>query len=401
MANVNDYPVTNGDLIGDDNQIDNIVDLLGGGTPVSNQTLNKNDFPIHSSLVIGSDNKVYDLKDLIGSPIDPDDFIPNEGNTLENENFYLGRDNMSFTTQRTFEVESDNGGELSVNNGVDITSTDGSTLNVGANITATADSDVVLTSGDNSSITLSDDIVLVANNTTAMTINDETISVEEDIQTTITEFENNSLVTKQYVDDNTINESIVDVTVLPTGSNIKDMIYRMPVYENTSITYDFTQTNIDNIFSVDFNDFSCLTVEDTSPDVDTPQYKITPKTGITVFVNMGAGVGDETLEFIAYGREDNENWGEIKTNLGWYIYSGGDIDTLSVTGTFTLKTPNDYKLYAGDSTNQTTTELSSGSNDVICTQAEYNALPSSKLTDGVSYYITDVNVVGDGNNISW
>ena len=401
MANVNDYPVTNGDLIGDDNQIDNIVDLLGGGTPVSNQTLNKNDFPIHSSLVIGSDNKVYDLKDLIGSPIDPDDFIPNEGNTLENENFYLGRDNMSFTTQRTFEVESDNGGELSVNNGVDITSTDGSTLNVGANITATADSDVVLTSGDNSSITLSDDIVLVANNTTAMTINDETISVEEDIQTTITEFENNSLVTKQYVDDNTINESIVDVTVLPTGSNIKDMIYRMPVYENTSITYDFTQTNIDNIFSVDFNDFSCLTVEDTSPDVDTPQYKITPKTGITVFVNMGAGVGDETLEFIAYGREDNENWGEIKTNLGWYIYSGGDIDTLSVTGTFTLKTPNDYKLYAGDSTNQTTTELSSGSNDVICTQAEYNALPSSKLTDGVSYYITDVNNIQNGNNISW
>lgn len=203
--NVNDFPVTNGDLIGDDNQVDNIVDLLGGGTPVSNQTLNKNDFPIHSSLVIGSDNKVYDLKDLIGSgsPIDPDDFIPNEGNTLENENFYFGRDNVSITTQRTFQVESGNGGELNINNGVNMTSTDGSTLNVGRNITATAENNVVLTSSDDSSITLSDDIVLVANNTTAMTINDETISVEEDIQTTITEFENNSLVTKQYV-DNTI-----------------------------------------------------------------------------------------------------------------------------------------------------------------------------------------------------
>jgi hypothetical protein len=296
MANVNDYPVTNGDLIGDDNQIDNIVDLLGGGTPVSNQTLNKNDFPIHSSLVIGSDNKVYDLKDLIGSPIDPDDFIPNEGNTLENENFYLGRDNMSFTTQRTFEVESDNGGELSVNNGVDITSTDGSTLNVGRNIEATADGNVVLTSGDDSSITLSDDIVFVANDTTAMTINDETISVEEDIQTTITEFENNSLVTKQYVSDNTINESIVDVNVLPTGSNIKDVVYR-----------------------------------------------------------LASTVGQETT----------------------------------------------YSYYMGDSTNQTTTELSGGSNDVICTQAQYNALPSSKLTDGVSYYITDVNNIQNGNNISW
>jgi hypothetical protein len=203
---------------------------------------------------------------------------------------------MSFTTQRTFEVESDNGGELSVNNGVDITSTDGSTLNVGRNIEATADGNVVLTSGDDSSITLSDDIVFVANDTTAMTINDETISVEEDIQTTITEFENNSLVTKQYVSDNTINESIVDVNVLPTGSNIKDVVYR-----------------------------------------------------------LASTVGQETT----------------------------------------------YSYYMGDSTNQTTTELSGSSNDVICTQAQYNALPSSKLTDGVSYYITDVNNIQNGNNISW
>jgi hypothetical protein len=239
MANVNDYPVTNGDLIGKDNQVDNIVTLLGGGTPVSNQTLNKDNFPIHSSLVIGSDNKLYDLKDLIGSPIDPDDFIPNEGNTLENENFYFGRDNMEITTQRSFEVESGNGGELSVNNGVDMTSTDGSTFNVGRNITATAENNVVLTSSDDSSITLSDDIVFVANNTTAMTINDETISVEEDIQTTITEFENNSLVTKNYVDTNTLQEAIVDVTVLPTGNNIKDVVYRLATTVGQETTYSY------------------------------------------------------------------------------------------------------------------------------------------------------------------
>ena len=483
MANVNDYPVTNGDIIDSDNQVVNIVDLLGGGTPVLNQTLNKNDFPIHSGLVIGSDNKLYDLAQLIsGSGTDVAE-VEKIANTevLFNEKlpiyevinsqyktntllFVEGIEGYTQTVQLTIapsnsarvnwgddsdpdfireettlthtyekegkyiiKIESPSGGvyvlsgnaivltncnlvkaqfgySCNVRNGLSFPAQNLTDLytegqadfnfsifqntklkefyinNLEGTVTIPNDSFRYSTI---EKITISNNIKTFGN--WVFPNNIKEIHIETDPSnpyinfnytdytfSNISEytpvyipygtkeyFETNLPYFKNYIEvvddipgalDKKLNESIVDVTVLPTGSNIKDVIYRIPVYENTSVTYDFTQTNIDNIFSVDFNDFSCLTVEDTSPDVDTPQYRITPKTGETVFVNMGAGVGDETLEFIAYGREDNENWGEIKTNLGWYHFT-------NETGTFTLKTPNDYKLYAGNSTNQTTTEL--------------------------------------------
>ena len=169
----------------------------------------------------------------------------------------------------------------------------------------------------------------------------------DDVTTSNTVFSNTSFITKEWVNDNA--KAITDVTALPTGSNIKDTVYRLATYIPICVSYDYTQTNIDNIYSVDFNTYDCLTVEDTSPDIDTPQYRIIPKS--TVYINFGTD--DETLDFIAYGRADNENWGELKTNDSWELYT-------NEIGTFTMKVPT-YTYYLGDSTNQTTTQIPASS----------------------------------------
>lgn len=59
-----------------------------------------------------------------------------------------------------------------------------------------------------------------------------------DVTTTNTTFSNTSLVTKNYVTENTISEVIFDVETLPTGANIKDVVYRATVAASTAVTAD-------------------------------------------------------------------------------------------------------------------------------------------------------------------
>lgn len=54
-----------GNFVGKDGKIHNIVDLLGGGTPVSEHRYNIRDYAAMSGLVLGSDGKAYDLVELI------------------------------------------------------------------------------------------------------------------------------------------------------------------------------------------------------------------------------------------------------------------------------------------------------------------------------------------------
>lgn len=58
---------SSGNVIAKDGKIVNLVDLLGGGTPIEGMEFNVEDFSPRSGLVIGSDGKVYDLVELIKS----------------------------------------------------------------------------------------------------------------------------------------------------------------------------------------------------------------------------------------------------------------------------------------------------------------------------------------------
>lgn len=65
MANINDYSPQGGSIVGADNQLYNVVDLLGGGTPVDDKLYDITQFQPKSGLVIGSDNRMYDLVGLL------------------------------------------------------------------------------------------------------------------------------------------------------------------------------------------------------------------------------------------------------------------------------------------------------------------------------------------------
>ena len=67
MADINNMEVHSGRLIGEDGKVYNIVDLLGGGTPVSQQMYNIDNYSPTSGRVIGEDGKVYNLVDLLNN----------------------------------------------------------------------------------------------------------------------------------------------------------------------------------------------------------------------------------------------------------------------------------------------------------------------------------------------
>lgn len=69
MDNNNGFEPQGGNIVGADNQVYNIVDLLGGGIPVNEKIYDITMFKPLSSLIIGSDNRLYDLVKLINQAI--------------------------------------------------------------------------------------------------------------------------------------------------------------------------------------------------------------------------------------------------------------------------------------------------------------------------------------------
>lgn len=69
MDNNNGFEPQGGNIVGADNQVYNIVDLLGGGIPVNEKIYDITMFKPLSSLIIGSDNRLYDLVKLIKQAI--------------------------------------------------------------------------------------------------------------------------------------------------------------------------------------------------------------------------------------------------------------------------------------------------------------------------------------------
>ena len=94
-----------------------------------------------------------------------------------------------------------------------------------------------------------------------------------DVTTSNTTFGNTSLVTKSYVDTNSISEAIVDVETLPTGSNIKDVIYRAPCSGDITISVDLSMiTTLENLG---------FTLEQTYDGSGWEQTNCTPPQGVT------------------------------------------------------------------------------------------------------------------------
>lgn len=65
MPDVSYYSPRSGNIVGSDGQMYNVVDLLGGGTPVNGNLYDISQFEPRSALVIGSDNRLYDLVELL------------------------------------------------------------------------------------------------------------------------------------------------------------------------------------------------------------------------------------------------------------------------------------------------------------------------------------------------
>lgn len=56
-----------GKIVGADGEVHNIVDLLGGGTPVCAEAFDISTYTPASGLMIGSDGKLYDLVHLLSN----------------------------------------------------------------------------------------------------------------------------------------------------------------------------------------------------------------------------------------------------------------------------------------------------------------------------------------------
>ena len=65
MANINKRAPKSGRIIGEDGQTHNMVDLLGGGTPVSAKTVDINRYAPQSGRIIGEDGRIYSLVELL------------------------------------------------------------------------------------------------------------------------------------------------------------------------------------------------------------------------------------------------------------------------------------------------------------------------------------------------
>ncbi|HEL0590418.1 TPA: hypothetical protein TUT18_000160 [Streptococcus equi subsp. zooepidemicus] len=67
MEDLKSMSPQSGDVITKDGKVVNLVTVLGGGTPVSDETYDVQDFSPRSGLILGEDGKVYDLVELLQS----------------------------------------------------------------------------------------------------------------------------------------------------------------------------------------------------------------------------------------------------------------------------------------------------------------------------------------------
>ena len=82
MSN-NTYSPTGGVIVGADNVGYNIVDLLGGGTPVNNIQYDISQFAPRGGLVIGNDGRAYDLVQLLkNGGMKATDTLPSDGEEM-------------------------------------------------------------------------------------------------------------------------------------------------------------------------------------------------------------------------------------------------------------------------------------------------------------------------------
>jgi len=65
MADITRYAPKSGRIIGEDGNTYNMVDLLGGGTPVSAKTVDINRYAPQSGRIIGEDGRIYSLVELL------------------------------------------------------------------------------------------------------------------------------------------------------------------------------------------------------------------------------------------------------------------------------------------------------------------------------------------------
>jgi hypothetical protein len=522
--NVNDFPLQNGDLIDNNNQVVNIVDLLGGGTPVSNQTLNKDDFPIHSGLVIGSDNKLYDLAQLIsGSGTDVAE-VEKIASTevLFNEKLPIYEViNSQYKTNTLLFVEGIEGYTQTVQLTIDpvqsarISWGDGSEFDFiteETTLTHTYEKEgkyiIKIESPAGRVYVLSGNAIVLTNcnlvkaqfgadcnvrnglSFPAQNLTDLYTQGQADFNfsifqyTKLKEFYINNLEGTTNIPNESFRYSTIEKVTISNNAktfgnyvfpnNIKE-IYIETDPSNPHINFNYTNYTFANIseytpvyipygtkeyFETNLPYFKIyIEVVD---DVAKELHKKLDNTGDTTNTTFALQRTEGANINLSTTATDPDNAGNINLNsqqevninangvhiegdeiLNISTYAGGQMEiesddiTINSSGTdicfddlssveFKAKTTNnnnttytnvleiDSSSIASSvditTTNTTFTNtslvtkqwvLNNSSSDVICTQAEYNALPSSKLTDGISYYITDVNVVGDGNNISW
>lgn len=66
MSNdIRKYPLVSGEIIGEDGQTENVVEILGGGEPVSEEVHDIRRYPPHGGRVLGRDGKEYSLVELL------------------------------------------------------------------------------------------------------------------------------------------------------------------------------------------------------------------------------------------------------------------------------------------------------------------------------------------------
>ena len=192
---------------------------------------------------------------------------------------------------------------------------------------------------------------------------EDEVEFKTDVTTTNTTFTSTSLVTKNYVDTNTINEAIVDVTVLPTGSNIKDVVYRLTTDNPETIPGATETIEIQSDSGFTFTPTLASTglfniYEDEDMMMGT-RYTAAPKNTLYAeFDETSGSYGD-----LNYGRLNYIIWSdmniEITNSVGSYQNTAGCAGTLTLTQPSTIVHHYTYSYYMGDSVNQTTTELSS------------------------------------------
>lgn len=165
-----------------------------------------------------------------------------------------------------------------------------------------------------------------------------------DVTTTNTTFGNTSFITKGWVDENA--KAITDVTVLPTGSAIKNTIYRLATTAGNVTTYTYYLGDAAN---------------QTTTQITDKQY-IDDLAGTKLDKTGGQVTGDVTTTNTTFGDTSfitkqwvNENAKAI-TDVTSLPTGSAIKDTVYRLAT-TVDNVTTYTYYLGDHTNQTTTQI--------------------------------------------